>query len=306
MYNCPVVTVSKSTFENNHAQSVFRDLLFRVSGGGLSITIYDRNNSSVMKKTIRYTIQNCTFFNNSAKSTVPAAVTRSILQGGHVNGRGGGVTFYVVHPSVIKIKVLDCNFTNNSASAYGGGLYVFSPELVTKEDFTIADNHFEGNVAAVAGGGINLGATFQQTNEIEYLDKNVFTESVIFSQNIFVWNRAKCGGAMSLGPAAGKWVFHLQCKLPWCLEVWRMWQCVCIVYWCDEYVCKLCIRTYTTESAHKCPLIMLYSMYTFIKYSTHDRDSLPRLKWARREIFKHNPHGTICFMLTTEEGPIGA
>ena len=202
MHNCPVVTVSESTFENNHAQSVFTDLPSRLSGGGLSVSIYGRNNSSVMKKTIRYTIQNCTFSNNSANSTVPAAGTRSILEGGHVNGRGGGVTFYVVHPSVIEIKVLGCNFTNNFAPAYGGGLYVFSPELVTEEDFTIADNLFEGNVATF-GGGINLGATFQQTTEIGYLDKNVFTESVTFSRNIFVQNKAKRGGAMSLGP--GKW-----------------------------------------------------------------------------------------------------
>ena len=202
MYNCSVVTVSESTFENNHAQSVFTDLPSRVSGGGLSVTIYDRSNSSVVHSQFSYTIQNCTFSNNSANSTVPAAGTRSILEGGHVNGRGGGVAFYVVHPSVIEIKVLGCNFTNNSASAYGGGLYVFSPELVTEEDFTIADNHFEGNLA-ILGGGIKLSAYFQQTNEIGYLKKNVFTKSVTFSRNVFVRNRAKRGGAMSLGP--GKW-----------------------------------------------------------------------------------------------------
>ena len=196
------MTVSESTFENNHAQSVFTDLPSRVSGGGLSITIYGRNDSSVMQGAFNYTIQSCNFSNNNANSTVPAAGTRSILQGGHVNDRGGGVAFYVVHPSVIEIKVLGCNFTNNSASAYGGGLYVFSPELITEEDFTIADNHFEGNLA-ILGGGIKLSAYFQQTNEIGCLKKNVFTKSVTFSRNVFVRNKAKCGGAMSLGP--GKW-----------------------------------------------------------------------------------------------------
>ena len=210
MYNCPVVTVSESTFENNHAQSVFTDLPSRVSGGGLSVTIYDRSNSSVVHSQFSYTIQNCTFSNNSANSTVPLADTTFILQGGHVNGRGGAVAFYVVHPSVVVIKVLDCNFTNNSASIFGGGLYVFSPELITEEDFTITDNLFEGNVAE-SGGGIILGATFQQTNEIGYLDNNVFTESVTISRNLFVRNRAKRGGAMSLGP--GKWA-SVQCNFP--------------------------------------------------------------------------------------------
>ena len=82
MYNCPVVTVSKSTFENNHAQSVFTDLPSRVSGGGLSITIDGRNNSSVMHGAFNYTIQSCTFFNNNANSTAPTADTNTLLKRG--------------------------------------------------------------------------------------------------------------------------------------------------------------------------------------------------------------------------------
>ena len=204
MYNCPVVTVSESTFENNHAQSVFTDLSSRVSGGGLSVTIYGRNNSSSMRGAVNYTIQNCTFFNNSASSTVPAAGTRSILEGGHVNNRGGGVAFYVVHPSVVEIKVLGCNFTNNSASLAGGGLYVFTPEVDTEKDFTIADNHFEGNTARSGGGGIALGAVFQHKIGKEYLNITVLKESVVFSKNMFVQNKGNRGGAMFLGP--GGWV----------------------------------------------------------------------------------------------------
>ena len=198
MYNCPVVTVSESTFENNHAQSVFTDLPSRVSGGGLSVTIYDRNDSSLMRGAFNYTIQNCNFSNNSANSTAPTKETNSILQGGHLNDRGGGVAFYVVHHSVVDVKVLGCNFTNNSASAFGGGLYVFTPELVTEEDFLIADNHFEGNEARV-GGGIILGSAYQQTNRNEYLQENVSTKSLTFSQNTFIRNKAIRGGGLSLG-----------------------------------------------------------------------------------------------------------
>ena len=198
MYNCPVVTVSESTFENNHAQSVFTDLLSRVSGGGLSVTIYDRNNGSVMLGAFNYTIQSCNFSNNNANSTAPTKETTSILQGGHLNDRGGGVTFYVVHSSVIEIKVLGCNFTNNFAPAYGGGLYVFSPELITVEDFILADNHFEGNEARI-GGGIVLASAYQQTNRNEYLQENVSTKSLTFSQNTFIRNKAIRGGGLSLG-----------------------------------------------------------------------------------------------------------
>ena len=202
MYNCQVVTVSASSFENNRAQSVFTDLPSRLSGGGLSITIYGNSNGSVVQGTHSYTIQNCTFSNNSANSTVRTASTVSILEGGYINGRGGGVAFYVVQPSVILIKILQCNFTNNSASTSGGGLLIFSPLLVAEEDFTVADNHFEGNLAEY-GGGIALGAPFQQMDGEEYLYKDILTESVIFSRNTFVRNRACFGGAMFLGP--GEW-----------------------------------------------------------------------------------------------------
>ena len=195
-----MVTVSKSTFENNHAQSVFTDLPSRVSGGGLSVTIYDRNDSSVMKKTVSYTIQNCTFSNNNANSTTISARPISLLKGRHINGRGGGVAFYMVHPSVVEITVLGCNFTNNSAPFYGGGLYIFTPELVTEEDFTITGNHFEGNEAG-SGGGITLGFAFQLTSGME-LNKDVLTVSVILSKNTFVGNKAmrEHGGAVFVGP----------------------------------------------------------------------------------------------------------
>ena len=201
MYNCSVVTVSESTFENNHAQSVFTDLPSRVSGGGLSITIYDHNDSSLMRGAFNYTIQSCNFSNNNANSALPSASTNSLLAKGHINDRGGGVTFYVVHSLVIKIKVLGCTFINNFAPAYGGGLYIFSPEVDTEEDFIIADNHFEGNIAR-SGSGVTFAATFQQRSRMEYMKKDVLSESVTFSRNCFVRNRAMHGqgGAMLLLP----------------------------------------------------------------------------------------------------------
>ena len=214
MYNCPVVTVSESAFENNHAQSVFTDLPSRVSGGGLSVAIDGRNDRSVMEKTFSYTIQSCTFSNNNANSTAPTADTTSILEGGHLNDRGGGVTFYLVRSSVIEIKVLGCNFTNNFASAFGGGLYVFSPELVTEGVFTITDNHFEGNMA-MNGGGVALGPAIQRENGKENLNKTVLKESVILTRNMFVQNKViGNGGAMFLGP--GGWVigYNTHCLNP--------------------------------------------------------------------------------------------
>ena len=193
MYNCQVVTVSASTFENNRAQSVFTDLPSRVSGGGLSITIYGNSTGSVVQGTFNYTIQNCTFYNNNATSTVPTVSPIFILEGGHFNGRGGGVAFYVMHTSVLLIKILQCNFTNNSAPFFGGGLVIFSPEVVAKEVFTVADSYFEGNEAE-NGGGISVGATVLLTEKHKVLLKDV-----VYARNIFVRNRARFGGALFLG-----------------------------------------------------------------------------------------------------------
>ena len=205
MYNCSVVTVSASTFENNHAQSVFTDLPSRVSGGGLSVSIYGSSNSSVINGTFNYTIQNCTFSNNSANSTVPPAGTISLLKGSHINGRGGGVTFFVSHSAVVGLRILHCNFTNNSAPLFGGGLYAFSPELVTEEDFTIAGNHFERNKART-GGGIILGVAFLETDRMHYLKKSVLTDSVLIHRNTFVQNTGAHGGAMYL--SLSEWLFR--------------------------------------------------------------------------------------------------
>ena len=201
MYNCKDVTVSSSTFENNHAQSVFTDLPNRVSAGGLSITILGNSNSSATQGTFDYTVQNCTFSNNNATSNLAAAHPISFLEGGHINRRGGGVGFYVVHPSVVIINILQCNFVNNIA-IFGGGLIILSFDLVTEEDFTVADNLFEGN-EAIMGGAIGLGAAFQQIDTKVQLLKDTLTESVIFYGNRFVRNIARVGGAMLLGP--GEW-----------------------------------------------------------------------------------------------------
>ena len=199
MYNCKDVTVSSSTFENNHAQSVFTDLLSRVSGGGLSITIsYDSSSCSVAQRRVSYTIQNCTFSNNSANSTVATAHTPAILSGSYVNDRGGGVAFYVENPIAVTIDVSHCNFFNNTAPYFGGGVYIFSPKGVAEEIFNIANNWFEGNEAA-SGGGAVLGAPFLQGGN-QQQQMNYFNKSMKFTRNTFVKNQAKYGGALWLLP----------------------------------------------------------------------------------------------------------
>ena len=200
MYNCKDVTVSSSTFENNHAQSVFTDLLSRVSGGGLSITtLYDNSRCSVAQRRVSYTIQNCTFSNNSANSTVATAHIPAILSGSYVNNRGGGVAFYVMNPLVVTINVSHCNFFNNTAPHFGGGIYIFSPKVVTEEIFIIANNWFEGNEAGNSGGGIVLGAPFLQAGKRQQ-QMNYFKKSVKFTRNTFVKNQAMYGGALWLLP----------------------------------------------------------------------------------------------------------
>ena len=197
MYNCKDVTVSSSTFENNHAQSVFRDLPNRVSGGGLSITLYGSLNHHLGKQgAFLHIIQSCTFSNNSANSIVAAADTTSILNGGYVNDRGGGLAIYSMHSSLIRINILGCNFSHNSALV-GGGMHLFSPALVSEERFSVIDSYFEGNEAK-SGGGINLGASYLADMAEDTIQS--LMQTVIVTKNIFLKNRARFGGAIRLRP----------------------------------------------------------------------------------------------------------
>ena len=99
---------------------------------------------------------------------------------------------------VIEFTVLSCNFKSNSA-LNGGGLYWSSPEPFTEENFTIADNRFEGNKARTSD-GIVLGVAFRETNRVHYLKRRVLTEFVIIRRNTFVQNRSVCGGGLYLAP----------------------------------------------------------------------------------------------------------
>ena len=198
MYNCKDVTVSSSTFENNHAQSVFTDLPNRVSAGGLSITIYGNLTHSVRQGAFSHTVHNCTFSNNSANSSVATAESGTILAGGHINDRGGGMAIFVLNPLVVMISISKCIFIDNFAPLFGGGLYLVFPELATDGHFIAADSYFEENEAEY-GGGITLGAAFLQTGVTEN-EALILEEMVTFTRNIFVKNRAAVGGAMRLRP----------------------------------------------------------------------------------------------------------
>ena len=248
MYNCQVVMVSASTFENNRAQSVFTDLPSRVSGGGLSITIYGNSNGSVVQGTFNYTIQNCTFYNNSANSTVPTASPIFILEGGHFNDRGGGVAFYVVHTSVLLIKILQCNFTNNSAPFFGGGLVIFSPEVVAEEVFTVADSYFEGNEAE-NGGGISVGATVLGLLTEKH---KVLLKDVVYARNIFVRNRARFGGALFLGRGKQLQIVEYTVHVVVVGGGGVGWKVVIIR---TEHVLRGCMCGHDRETMSECPLI---------------------------------------------------
>ena len=194
IYNCVEVQVIGCTFQHNQATSVFRDLPFRIAGGGLSFAL--SSNQTVQDTTVhRYTIQACTFLNNSANSTLPPLNISGVLSERFLNGRGGGLAMFVNHPSFLAVRVIGCNFTANTANAFAGGLYLLPLHIMVDKDFEFIGNHFEGNVAP-AGGGSAFGVPFSQRCTSERCE--TVRERVRVENSTFMRNSATYGAGLRL------------------------------------------------------------------------------------------------------------
>ena len=188
------VQVTGCTFQHNQATSVFRDLPFRIAGGGISVAL--TSNQTVQDATVhRYIIQACTFLNNSANSTLPPLNISGVLSDQYLNGRGRGLAMFVNHPSFVAVRVFGCNFTANSANMFAGGLYLFPFHIMVDKDFEFIGNHFEGNIAP-AGGGSAFGVPFGQRCTSERCE--TVRERVRVEDSTFLKNIANYGAALRL------------------------------------------------------------------------------------------------------------
>ena len=174
------VLLNNTIFENNKV--IESELEYTYGGGGLVIVFIPYQKQ---QKT-QYTINNCTFENNSANL-------------GGLSKRGGGMSLiFLQNSQEIYIKIENCCFKNNAGSL-GGGLFSQCSDYSTNCHLTVYNTEFYGNRATTssfadgeerAGGGVQLG--FQILQEIP---KN---NSILFDSVNFTANTADNGGGASL------------------------------------------------------------------------------------------------------------
>lgn len=121
--NSHYVAITNSTFRHcGHSANILKDRSYSIHSGAISIT---QDSPDEMPEPF-ITIQQCTFYNNSA---IPSAsLTRStneVFTNQIFTGRGGALGIAVnAANSVITISVISCHFEANTANAWGGGTYI--------------------------------------------------------------------------------------------------------------------------------------------------------------------------------------
>ena len=137
-----------------------------------------------------YLIIGCIFSNNVA-STVNADHTTLFKASGNKFqglGRGGGLCIFIRgYAEMNTIFVLNCNFTNNSATS-GGGMYAHYRDSPKLNSVMVKNSSFINNECLkYGGGGISLGLLYMNDHKPE-------NNSFLVSNCTFLRNKAKYGG----------------------------------------------------------------------------------------------------------------
>lgn len=140
-------------------------------------------------------IFNSQFHYNSIKLVKGYESTSEGVIGERYPGRGGALGLFI-NDLIINKKVnmiIDgCNFTNNTADAYGGAIYLTSNGLSSGHNYTLINSVFDHNYAAIDGGGISEGST-----KTGVTFDTVFDPSHYYLNNCnFTENSAEFGGAV--------------------------------------------------------------------------------------------------------------
>ncbi len=191
MYMSRVVYIGNCTFEHNGPVSVLKTQQYRGHSAGLSIGTREEstNNSE-----INFMVADCVFRNNTSKAPPDnVGITTRLLRTFIFPGRGGGCSILMDTSLPANATIENCIFEENSATNYGGGIYLgFGHNNIT---YVVVVNKakFVRNRSASAGGllyafppGVGPGADLLLTN------------------SEFVENSAQFGGGAYIS-AAGKW-----------------------------------------------------------------------------------------------------
>ncbi len=179
MYNCATVEVVGSEFTNNTSHGAHADLPFRINAGGLS---YSSHYDAPQSVNASFRVKDCMFTNNSALQTaVNVTITDTTAQRRY-SGRGGGIGAALGAIEELHILVENCTFTRNTASVFGGGLYIITLSNATQHSYNIENCTFLENKANTAGGGVGLSVLFGEgasTSNLVKVKDSTFTRNKV-------------------------------------------------------------------------------------------------------------------------------
>ena len=185
IYNCGYPTITNCTFQHNGPASVIKQQPYRGHSGGLSIGL-SLNHSLGFNPEVH--VSNCRFISNSAivgaslVQTSSNAIQRLIL-----TGRGGGAAILVNTSDPVYVSVEDCVFMDNSATSFGGGLYLL-PDGPSNNTFVVNRTVFIQNRGGGGSGALHL--AFRDIGTLTRL------HSYLVYNSEFVENVGSIGGAI--------------------------------------------------------------------------------------------------------------
>ncbi len=218
--------IGNCTFEHNGPVSVFKPQKYRGHSGGLSIGTEEESTNGTE---IHFMVTGCTFRNNTS-ITPPdelGASTRALTTF-FFPGRGGGCSIHVNTTSSANATVENCVFEENSATVFGGGLYLgFSG--YSFHEIVVNNTKFVRNRSDSAGGllyGFQEGP--EQGDDI----------ILVVSNSVFVENSARFGGGISISYVAGnvnneKYIGTVQLMLK-CMA--NMILILVVMLWCAIFI----------------------------------------------------------------------
>lgn len=195
IYNTPNVQISNTLFLHNHPEELQLNIsrntcyfpynvnvsLFldnRTTSGGVSLYI-DSAPTNVL-------VDNCTFFNNTARNDSEVV----LLRRSNSNGHGGAMNLRLVDSSNGIVCIRNTRFEGNVAEAHAGALAISLGGSATRNRFLVSNSTFEDNrclIEKCTGGAVG----------ITFLSETLFN-TLLFLDSNFTGNQAQSSGAMVL------------------------------------------------------------------------------------------------------------
>jgi hypothetical protein len=183
IYNSPSVSITSCDFFHNGPVYIIKTQEYKGHAGGLSVGYNYMDELSVHPSV---SITGCTFFNNSAEVDESFTTTQVLIER-VFPGRGGALSLLINSITMVTMNVTYCNFINDFASSFGGGVYTILDGL-SNHIITFQSCDFVDNLSGRHAGALQIG--FGQNGNED------FSNRVVARDCRFLGNQAEYGGAV--------------------------------------------------------------------------------------------------------------